>query len=454
MFSKILIANRGEVAVRIIRACKEMGIATVAVYSDADAEALHANLADESYCIGPAPVSKSYLNMDAVLAAAKGSGAQAIHPGYGLLSENPEFARKCKECGLVFIGPDSEIISKMGDKDEARRTMAAAGVPVIEGTGVLKDVSEARSEAEKIGYPVLIKARSGGGGRGIRPVFSADELEGAFESASAEAQSAFGDGGLYMEKYLKPVKHIEVQLLCDGAGRICVLGDRDCSVQRRNQKLIEEAPAPTVSAETREKLYGAAKRAASAVGYEGVGTVEFLVSPDGSFRFMEMNTRLQVEHSVSEMVCGIDIVKWQIRVAAGLPISFDDSEIGTLGHAIECRICAEHPFTFMPAAGKIDMLHVPGGMGVRFDSAIYQDYSVPPCYDSMLGKLIVYSHTREEAVRKMRSALSELVIDGIWNNSELYLELLARPEFADGTYSTDFVPEALREIDAAKAQNG
>lgn len=446
MFSKILIANRGEIAVRIIRACKEMGITTVAVYSEADAQALHTNLADESYCIGAAPVRDSYLNMDAILCAAINSQAQAIHPGYGLLSENAEFAQRCKENGIVFIGPAAETISRMGDKDAARHAMIDAGVPVVEGTELLTSAKEAQAAAEKIGYPVLLKARSGGGGRGIRPVYSADGMQNAFEAARAEALSAFGDGELYMEKFLKPAKHIEVQILCDQKGKVVVLGDRDCSIQRRNQKLIEEAPAPTLEESVRQEMYKASIAAAKAVGYEGAGTIEYLLSPDGTFRFMEMNTRLQVEHSVTEMVCGIDIVKWQIRIAAGLPISFPESEIGKIGHAIECRICAEHPFTFMPGAGEIKILHVPGGMGVRFDSAIYQNYVVPPCYDSMLGKLIVYSHTREEAIRKMRSALSELVIDGIWQNSELHLEILSQEAFLDGTYSTDFMNDLTKKL--------
>lgn len=441
MFSKILIANRGEVAVRIIRACKEMGIATVAVFSEADGEALHANLADESYCIGPARVSDSYLNMRAIVTVALATGADAIHPGYGLLSENAEFARLCTENGIAFIGPDADLIAKMGDKDEARRTMKKAGLPVIEGSDVLRDLEDARAQAERIGYPLLLKAKDGGGGRGIRLINEAQELESAFYGASAEAEAAFGCGALYMEKYLYPVKHVEVQLLCDQFGNIVILGERDCSVQRKNQKLIEEAPAPTLAPETREALYKAAKRAARAVNYTSVGTIEFLMDQSGAFYFMEMNTRLQVEHSVTEMVCGIDIVKWQIRVAAGVELSFTDQDVSREGHAIECRICAEHPFKFTPNSGEIRILHIPGGMNVRFDSAIYQGYVVPPFYDSMLGKLIVYSRTREEAIRKMKSALSELIIDGIMQNSELYLELLSEPEFEDGTYTTAFLKD-------------
>lgn len=439
MFSKILIANRGEVAIRIIRACKEMGILTVAVFSEADREALHASLADECYCIGPPKAADSYLNMDAILTIAKASGAEAIHPGYGFLSENAEFARECERRGIAFIGPSPDVIEKMGDKDAARMTMRKANVPVITGSRILKDALDAKNLAEVTGYPVLLKARSGGGGRGIRLVENSEELESIYQSASLEAESAFKDGALYLEKFLFPVKHIEVQLLCDDFGHVVILGDRDCSVQRKNQKFIEEAPAPLLPDKVRSELYAAARRAAKIVRYNSVGTVEFLLDKDNHFYFMEMNTRLQVEHSVTEMVCGVDIVKWQIRVAAGMKIPFSDHDISHEGHAIECRICAEHPFKFLPASGEIQMLHIPGGMNVRFDSAIYQGYIVPPYYDSLLGKLIVFSRTREEALRKMKSALSELVIDGIFNNAELYLELLNEPQFMDGSYTTDFL---------------
>ena len=441
MFSKILIANRGEVAVRIIRACKEMGIATVAVYSEADKEALHTNLADECYCIGPAKVADSYLNVNAILTVAKASGADAIHPGYGLLSENAAFAAKCKEEGIVFIGPSAETISRMGNKDNARKTAKSAGVPIVEGSEVLRNFNHAKKVAAKVGYPLLLKAKDGGGGRGIRLINSAGELESAFYSASAEADAAFGCGDLYIEKFLSPVKHIEVQLICDDFGNCVVLGERDCSVQRKNQKLIEEAPAPVLSVKLRQQLYTAAKKVAKEAKYTSVGTVEFLVSGGTDFFFMEMNTRLQVEHSVTEMVCGIDIVKWQIRVAAGIKLGFTDKAVPHKGHAIECRICAENPVTFAPSAGEIKILHIPGGMNVRFDSAIYQGYTVPPFYDSMLGKMIVYSRTREEAIRKMRSALSELIIDGVMQNSDLYLELLSEEEFEKGTYSTSFLKD-------------
>ncbi len=441
MFSKILIANRGEIAVRIIRACKEMGIRTVAVYSEADADALHTNFADECYCIGPAPVGQSYLNMDAILTVATRSGCEAIHPGYGLMSENATFAARCREEGLVFIGPDADTIRRMGDKNEARRTMKAAGVPVIEGSDILANAAEACAVAATVGYPVLLKARSGGGGRGIRPVTSASEMETAFLTASAEAEKSFGDNALYVEKFLDDVKHIEVQILGDATGRVLTVSDRDCSTQRRRQKLIEECPAPTLDEATRQALHDAARRAAEAVGYVTVGTVEFLVEPNGRFYFMEMNTRLQVEHSVTEMATGIDLVKWQIRTAAGLPLTFEQSDITVKGHALECRICAEHPYDHTPGCGEITILHIPGGPDVRFDSAIYQNYVIPPYYDSLLGKLIVCSGTRAEAIRKMRTALSELVIHGIVHNSDLYIDILAKPPFKSSTYTTKLLTE-------------
>ena len=436
MFTKILIANRGEVAVRVIRACKEMGIRTVAVYAEADADALHAGFADESYCIGPAPVKDSYLNMEAILTVATRTGCQAIHPGYGLLSENAEFAEACAAAGVVFIGPDADTIRRMGDKNQARRTMKAAGVPVIEGSEILTSADEARRVAAEVGSPVLLKARSGGGGRGIRPVYTDGEMEQAFVTASAEAKTSFGDDALYIERYLRDIKHVEVQILGDKTGRVLTLSDRDCSVQRRKQKLVEECPAPGLDGETRRALHDAARRAAEAVGYYTVGTVEFLLSEDGRFYFMEMNTRLQVEHSVTEMATGIDLVKWQIRTAAGLPIGFSQEDVQLKGHAMECRICAEHPYDHTPSCGEISILHVPGGPDVRFDSAIYQNYVVPPYYDSMLGKLIVCSKTREEAIRKMRTALSELVIHGLVHNSDLHLDILSLPAFKDGSYTT------------------
>lgn len=450
MFTKILIANRGEIAVRIIRACKEMGIATVAVFSEADRNALHASLADESYCIGPAPAKDSYLNMASILSAAMLSGASAIHPGYGLLSENPRFAALCEKCGIAFIGPSASIIAAMGNKEQAKKTMRDAGIPVIPGAEDVETAESAKKLAEQIGYPLLLKARSGGGGRGIRLIQHPDELASAFAAASSEAKAAFGDGALYMEKYLFPVRHIEVQILADKQGNVVSLGERECSIQRRNQKLIEESPSPAVSEEMREKLNEMACKAAKACGYVGVGTLEFLMDADNDFYFMEMNTRLQVEHTVTEMVTGVDIVKWQIRLAAGYPLSFTQEDICLSGCAIECRINAEDPRkNFLPSCGKVTLLHVPGGPWVRFDTALYQDYVVPPFYDSMVGKLIVHARTREEAIRKMQAALCELVIGGIEHTADLQMELLASEEFLSGQYATDFMQKReSREISA------
>jgi len=440
MFSKILIANRGEIAVRIIRACKEMGITTVAVFSEADRDALHVSLADESICIGPAPVAQSYLNMTALLSTAVACGAQAIHPGYGLLSENAHFAQLCEECHISFIGPPSEVITRMGDKDEAKRTMRAAGVPVIPGGGIIPSVAEAFAEGDAIGYPLLVKARSGGGGRGIRKVEKKEDLERAFLAATAEAESAFGDGAVYMEKFLAPSKHIEMQLLCDNYGGVVCLGERECSMQRKNQKLIEESPSPAISEETRAQMIEASIKAAKAVDYRGLGTIEFLLGPDGHFYFMEMNTRLQVEHPVTEMVTGLDLVKWQIRVAAGMELDFCQQDVHLSGHAIECRINAEDPLhNFRPSCGTINLLHIPGGPNVRFDTALYQGYAIPPFYDSMVGKLIVHAGTRPEAIRKMKAALCETIVEGIENNRELQVDLISEPKFLDGSYTTDFL---------------
>ena len=440
MFPKILIANRGEIAVRVIRACKEMGISTVAVFSEADRTALHVALADESVCIGSAPASGSYLNMPAVLSAAIVTGAQAIHPGYGLLSENPRFAELCERCKIKFIGPSAEIIRRMGDKDEARRTMREAGVPVVPGCDLVENLEQLHAEAQRIGYPLLIKARSGGGGRGIRRVDAEEELESAYLSARAEAESAFGDGEVYMEKLLLNVKHIEVQLLCDAHGNVITLGERECSMQRLHQKLIEESPSPAVDAKLRARMLDAAVKAAKAAGYEGVGTVEFLLTEDKQFYFMEMNTRLQVEHPVTEMVTGIDLVKWQIRVAAGLEIPFKQEEVTLHGHAIECRINAENPAeNFRPCAGKVTLLHVPGGPMVRFDTALYQDYVIPPFYDSMVAKLIVHASTRAEAIRKMQAALCEMVIEGVDHTGWMQSDLIAERGFLDGTYTTVYL---------------
>ena len=432
MFSKILVANRGEIAVRIIRACKEMGIATVAVYSEADEEALHVALADERVCVGAAASADSYLNQQNILAAALATGAQAIHPGYGFLSENAAFARLCKEQNLAFIGPDGDIISKMGDKDAARRLMKEAGVPTVPGSELLESVEQARAEAARIGYPVLIKASAGGGGKGIRLVGGEEELDNAFHTASAEAEKAFGDGRVYMEKFLSPVKHIEVQLLADEQGHVVCLGERECSIQKNNQKLIEETPSSAISPALRQEMMDAAAGAAKAAGYLGAGTVEFLLDGDGRFYFIEMNTRLQVEHPVTEFVTGVDIVKWQIRIAAGIPLDFTQEDIRLTGAAIECRVNAT-------GCGTVDFLHVPGGPWVRFDTALYQGCEVPPYYDPMIGKMIVYAGTREETIRKMESAMCELVIKGVPVNIESQLEILGDPAFRAGTYTTDFM---------------
>ena len=438
MFSKILIANRGEIAVRIIRACREMGISTVAIYSEADKDSLHVQLADESYCVGGNRVADSYLNMPAILTVAVESGAQAIHPGYGLLSENAKFVSLCEQCNINFIGPSSEMIKLLGDKDNARKTMRAAGVPVTPGCDIVESVEQAKEEAEKIGFPLLIKARSGGGGKGIRRVDSMEQFEEAFLSASSEAQSAFGDGACYIEKFIHPVKHIEMQLLCDKYGNIICLGERECSVQRKNQKMIEESPSPALDEKTRKEMMIAAVKAAKAVNYVNAGTVEFLLDMDNNFYFMEMNTRLQVEHPVTEFVTDTDLVKWQLRVAAGQSLPFEQEDVPVRNHAMECRINAETP-DFLPSCGTVTALRVPGGPRVRWDSAMFTGANVPPYYDSMLGKLIVCAPTRDGAIRKMRSALGELVIEGVSENSELQLDVLANDEFLSGMYHTDLM---------------
>ena len=440
MFTKILIANRGEVAVRVIRACKEMGISTVAVFSEADRDGLWVSLADEAYCIGPAFLKDSYLNMTAIIDVAVATGAQAVHPGYGLLSENARFAELCGQCGIKFIGPSHKVIDSMGNKDEARRTMKKAGVPVVPGMDAITDVEEARKVAQKIGYPVIVKASAGGGGRGIRIVQTPEELPKAIKIASTEAAGAFGNGEVYLEKYLTHVKHVEVQLLCDEHGNIVTLGERDCSVQRKNQKIIEESPCATLPEAVRQKMFAAARKAAAAVGYTNAGTVEFLFDGKESFYFMEMNTRLQVEHPVTEYVTGLDLVKWQIRIAAGNPLGFTQDDVRLSGCAIECRINSEDvKNNFRPSCGTITMLHIPGGPWVRFDTAIYQEYAIPPYYDSMIGKLIVYARDRKEAIRKLNAALCELVVEGINCNAELGCDILAEKEFEEGVYCTDFM---------------
>lgn len=440
MFDKILIANRGEIAIRVIRACKEMGVKTVAIYSTADAEALHVALADEAYCVGGPRTPESYLNEEAILTCALESGAKAIHPGYGFFSENAGFARRCGECGLVFVGPSPEVIERMGDKDVARRTAHEAGVPIVPGCDLLKSPEEAVAEATRIGCPVLIKARSGGGGKGIRKVERPEDAAEAFVAARSEAEANFGDGECYMEKFVSPAHHVEVQILADSQGNVVSLGERECSMQRRNQKLLEESPAPCLEGrdDVRERMGKAARDLARAVGYVGVGTIEFLYADDGHFYFMEMNTRLQVEHPVTEFVSGIDLVKWQLRVAAGRELPFSQEDVRVTNHAIECRINAETP-NFLPSCGEITMLHVPNGPWTRFDSALYIGAMVPPYYDSLLGKLIVCSPTREEAIRKMRSALGELVIEGVQENSELQLDILSNAEFVSGNYHTNLM---------------
>ena len=445
MFSKILIANRGEIAVRIIRACKEMGVATVAVYSEADAGALHVALADESYCIGAPEASDSYLNENRIISTALLSGAQAIHPGYGFLSENAHFARLCRKNGIVFIGPDPENMERLSDKAVLKELMRDAGLSVIPGTQAVSSLEEAKKAAGKIGYPVMLKACAGGGGRGIRLIRSEAELDDAYMQATAEAASAFGDGSVYLEKYIFPARHIELQILADEAGDVVCLGERDCSLQRRNQKLIEETPSPAVSEEQRRDIMDAAVNAVKRIGYVGAGTLEFLYDKEGNFWFMEMNVRLQVEHCVTEMLTGIDLVKWQIRIAAGIEFLYKQEDVRLRGCAIECRINSEDARSnFRPSCGRIALLHIPGGPWVRFDTAIYQDYMIPPYYDSMIGKLIVYARDRTEAIRKMQAALAELVIEGVQTNAELSSDILAQPEFKDGTYCTNFLDKFLK----------
>lgn len=432
MFSKILIANRGEIAVRIIRACKEMGIATVAVYSEADKNALHVALADESYCIGAPEASESYLNENQIVSTAILSGAQAIHPGYGFLSENAHFARLCRKNGIVFIGPDPEGMERLSDKAVLKELISDTGLTVIPGTKALSSVDEARKAAEKLGYPVMLKACAGGGGRGIRLIRSEDEIEDNYMQATAEAASAFGDGSVYLEKYVFPARHVELQIMADEDGNVVCLGERDCSMQRRNQKLIEETPSPAVDKAQRDKIIELAIDAVKKIGYVGLGTMEFLLDKEGNFWFMEMNVRLQVEHCVTEMLTGIDLVKWQIRIAAGIGINFEQKNIRMRGSAIECRINAQ-------SCGTLTMLHIPGGPFVRFDTSLVEGTSVSPYYDSLIGKLIVHAGTREEALRKMRAALCELVIEGIATNIEEQLRVIDDDRFISGDYDLTFM---------------
>jgi len=438
---KVLIANRGEIAVRIIRACRELGIASVAIYSEADKDALHAQLADEAICVGPADSAESYLNMEEILSATMVSGADAIHPGYGFLSENAQFAELCEQCNITFIGPPSEVIRKMGNKSIARETVMKANVPVVPGSNrLLQQEEEAYREAEKIGYPIMIKAAMGGGGKGMRLARSAEEFKKAFSTARREALSSFGNGEMYLEHFVEHPRHIEVQILADKYGNVIHLGERDCSIQRNHQKIIEEAPCAVLSGKLRREMGEAALRAARAAGYENAGTIEFLLDQDGQFYFMEMNTRIQVEHPVTEWVSGVDLVKEQLRIAAGeqLPITQEDLQL--TGHAIECRINAEDPKKhFMPCPGTVEGLYLPGGMGVRVDTSLYAGCKVSPHYDSMLAKLIVRGDDREEAIQKLKSALGEVVIEGITTNVDYLYRILEHPDYLAGNFDNEFI---------------
>ncbi len=441
MFNKILIANRGEIAVRVIRACRELGIRTVAVFSEADRNSLHAQIADEAICIGPAATKDSYLNVKSILAACELTGAKAIHPGFGFLSENSAFARNCERCGVTFIGPLAESIDLMGDKAQAKITMKNAGVPVVPGSdGVVKTIDEARIIANEIGYPVMIKASAGGGGRGIRLVNEASELEGAMTAAQQEALNFFANDEVYIEKFIINPRHVEIQILADSYGNVIHLGERDCSMQRRNQKVLEESPCPVMTPELREKMGEAAKKAAKACNYRNAGTVEFLLSSDNSFYFMEMNTRIQVEHPVTELVTGIDLVKQQILIAYGEKLAINQEDVKLSGHAIECRINAENPYyNFRPSPGKIRALHMPGGPGIRIDSAVYQGYEITPYYDSMIAKLIVYAPTRQIAIKKMKWALAEFLIEGVDTNIDFQLNLLRDDNFQSANYDIGYL---------------
>jgi len=441
MFTKVLIANRGEIAVRIIRACRELGLATVAVYSEADREALHVQLADEAYCIGPTASKDSYLNMSRIISVALLTKADAIHPGYGFLAENASFAQLCRDCSIAFIGPEAESIQKMGDKSVAKSTMSAANVPLVPGTeGLIEDIDEALEVAKNIGYPVIVKATAGGGGRGMRVAFDEQELSKSIRQAQKEAETAFGNAGVYLEKYVEEPRHVEIQVMGDKHGNVVYLGERDCSIQRRHQKLVEEAPSPALDPSLREAMGQAAVAAAKAVDYHGAGTVEFLLDKHGQFYFMEMNTRIQVEHPVTEMITGFDLIKEQILVAAGKPLSFSQDDVKINGWAIECRINAENPAkNFMPSPGKVANYLPPGGYGVRVDSAVYPGYEITPFYDSMVAKLIVWGKDREEAIARMKRALDEFVIDGVHTTIPFHSKLLEHPDFVSGNFATNFL---------------
>jgi len=441
MFRKILIANRGEIAVRIIRACKELGIATVAVYSEADKDALHVKLADEAVCIGKAKSADSYLNIENIISATVLTGAQAIHPGFGFLSENSKFARLCEDCKIKFIGPSADVIDLMGNKSKARETMIKAGVPVVPGSdGDVTDAEEALKIADKIGFPIMIKAAAGGGGKGMRAAFERSEFISLFDTAKAEAKACFNDDRMYLERLVVEPRHIEFQIMADSYRNVIHLGERDCSIQRRNQKVLEETPSPIMTEELREKMGKSAVAAAKACGYVNAGTIEFLVDKNGNYYFMEMNTRIQVEHPITEAVTGVDLVKQQLLIAQGEKLSYKQEDITLRGHAIECRINAENPkLNFRPSPGVIRSLHIPGGMGIRVDSAVYQGYEITPYYDSMIGKLIVYANNREEAIAKMKWALSEFIVDGVSTNIDFQLGLIRCEGFEKGDYDNGYL---------------
>ncbi|MGH4119077.1 acetyl-CoA carboxylase biotin carboxylase subunit [Clostridium sp.] len=448
MFKKILIANRGEIAVRIIRACNEMGIQTVAVYSEIDKNALHTQMADEAVCIGPAKSADSYLNMQNILSATVLTGAEAIHPGFGFLSENSKFAQMCEECNIKFIGPDSHNMDNMGNKVKAREIMINAGVPVVPGSdGAVDSETEALMWAKKIGYPLMIKASAGGGGRGIRIVRKQEELIPSYNTAKTESKNAFGDDTMYMEKFIEEPRHIEFQILADEHENVIHLGERDCSIQRRNQKVIEEAPGPVMTEELRKQMGEVAVKAARSINYKNAGTIEFLLDKYGKYYFMEMNTRIQVEHAITEMITGVDLVKAQINIASGQVLSYKQEDIKIQGHAIECRINAENPSkNFMPCPGEIKSLHIPGGYGVRIDSAAYQGYKIPPTYDSMIGKLIVHGKNREEAICKMRRALGEFIIEGVDTNIDFQFKIINNDNFIKGEFDTSFISKEFKDI--------
>jgi len=449
MFQKVLIANRGEIAVRIIRACRELGIQSVAVYSEADRDALHVKLADEAYCIGPTASKESYLNMANIMSIATKVGVDAVHPGYGFLAENADFAEICAACNITFIGPDPEAITKMGDKSTAKDTMKRAGVPTVPGTdGLIDSISEAVQTAHEIGYPVMVKATAGGGGRGMRVAVNDEDLEKAIRQAQNEAKTAFGNPGVYLEKFVEGPRHVEIQVMGDKMGNVVYLGERDCSIQRRHQKLIEEAPSPALSEELRRQMGEAAVAAAKAVNYHGAGTVEFLLDKYGKFYFMEMNTRIQVEHPVTELVTGIDLIKEQIMVAAGHPLSFSQEDVKLDGWAIECRINAENPAkNFMPSPGRITEYLAPGGFGVRVDSAVYSGYAIPPYYDSMIAKLIVWGKTRQEAIDRMKRALDEFVVGGISTTIPFHRKMMEHEVFVSGHFDTKFLETYELKLD-------